>query len=169
MILRLIGYLFGIGAVFFLVLAAGHRLVRLGPGRGPAGLRRARRIRAAGDDPRPRRRRPADRRIRPRAAALPADPGHPGPAEGGLHLGRGQELLPAPRHRLLRHRPRADRTTSSAYGSGERLVGASTITQQVAKNFLLTTEQTSTARSRRRSSRSASSRPTPRTRSSSST
>ena len=29
-----------------------------------------------------------------------------------------------------------------AYGSGRRLVGASTITQQVAKNFLLTNEQT---------------------------
>ena len=29
-----------------------------------------------------------------------------------------------------------------AYGSGDRLVGASTITQQVAKNFLLTSDQT---------------------------
>src|SRR6185295_10052907 len=29
-----------------------------------------------------------------------------------------------------------------AYGSGDRLVGASTITQQVAKNFLLTNDQT---------------------------
>ena len=29
-----------------------------------------------------------------------------------------------------------------SYGSGQRLVGASTITQQVAKNFLLTSEQT---------------------------
>ena len=54
------------------------------------------------------------------------------------------------------------------FGTSRRPQGASTITQQVAKNFLLTNEASSSARSRKRCSRSRSSAPTRRTRSSSS-
>ena len=53
------------------------------------------------------------------------------------------------------------------YGSSRRPQGASTITQQVAKNFLLPTRCRSRARSRKRCSRCASSAPIRRTRSSS--
>ena len=48
---------------------------------------------------------------------------------------------------------RAGLSTSQNYGTGRRPQGASTITQQVAKNFLLTNEAASTARSRKRCSR----------------
>ena len=44
------------------------------------------------------------------------------------------------RHRLFRHRARRRCSTSQNYGSSRRPQGASTITQQVAKNFLLTNE-----------------------------
>ena len=50
-------------------------------------------------------------------------------------VGRGQELLQAQRHRSRGHRARRASSTSSA--AGKRQQGASTITQQVAKNFLL--------------------------------
>jgi hypothetical protein len=52
---------------------------------------------------------------------------------------------------------------------GKRPVGASTITQQVAKNFLLTNEVSYERKIKEALSRCASSRPIPRTRYSSST
>ena len=64
MILRIIGYLFGIGAVFFLLIARCIAWYVSNLAGGPAGLRRPRQIRAAGDDAHPRGRRPARRRIR---------------------------------------------------------------------------------------------------------
>src|ERR1700741_2162284 len=51
------------------------RLVRRGPHQGPAELRRAGEVRAAGHDARPRLRRPAGCRVRAREAPLSADPG----------------------------------------------------------------------------------------------
>ena len=82
----------------------GGRLLLLEVQPGPARPRRARQLRAAGDDPRPRGRRLAAGRICPRAPALPADPGDAEDRGRGLPVGRGQELLQA-----RRHRPRGDR------------------------------------------------------------
>ena len=64
-----------VGAIVFLVGAAALRLLLWQYSQGPAGLRAARQLRAAGDDPRPCGRRQPARRICPRAAAVPADPG----------------------------------------------------------------------------------------------
>ena len=87
----------------------------------------------------------------------------------GLPVGRGQELLRAQRRRPGRHGARR-RLLSSQEGKGQRPQGASTITQQVAKNFLLTNEQTFERKIKEIAARaSASRRPTRRTRSSSST
>ncbi len=77
-----------------------------------------------------------------RAAAVPADP-------GGAEARRSTPSSP-PRTRIstsmaasISAASRAPRCpTSQNYGSGRRPQGASTITQQVAKNFLLTTELT---------------------------
>jgi penicillin-binding protein 1A len=57
-----------------------------------------------------------------------------------LHLGRGQELLHPSRHRRARHGCGPPLTNLAHIGTDRRPVGASTITQQVAKNFLLTNE-----------------------------
>ena len=78
-------------------------------------------------------------RVRPRAAALSADPGDPEAGAQRLHRGGRQELLRAWRARLPGHRPRRLLYVQN-YGSNRRPQGASTITQQVAKNFLLTNE-----------------------------
>ena len=78
---------------------------------------------------------------RTRAAPLSADPGGSRPRQGGIPVGRGQELLQPPRHRHHRPWPR-DARQPAELGSGRRPVGASTITQQVAKNFLLSSDQT---------------------------
>ena len=67
----------------------------------------------------------------------------PGRAEDGdqrLPRRRGQEFLRARRPRLQRHRPRRHALLSRTTARGRRPQGASTITQQVAKNFLLTNE-----------------------------
>ncbi len=83
----------------------GGRLLLLEVLARPAGPRGARQLRAAGDDPRPRRRRQPARGICPRAPALPADPGDAEDRHRGLPVGRGQELLQARRHRSGGHRP----------------------------------------------------------------
>ncbi len=68
------------------------------------------------------------------------------------------------RHRCRRDGPCArHRRQCAEFRPGRRPVGASTITQQVAKNFLLSSDRRSIARSRKRSSPSASNRPTART------
>ena len=68
-ILRFFGFLFSIGAILFLIGAAvlAYGLLDLLPG--PARSRRARQLRAAGDDPRPRRRR------QPASPNMPASAG----------------------------------------------------------------------------------------------
>ena len=85
-------------------------------------------------------RRIAARRIRARAPALPADPG--GAASWSS--------TPSSRPRTRTSTSTAASTSAASraprccivqnYGSGRRPQGASTITQQVAKNFLLTNE-----------------------------
>ena len=75
-----------------------------------------------------------------------------------LPRGRGQEFLRAWRARFHRHRARRLSTMSQNFGTGRRPQGASTITQQVAKNFLLIKRGfASAARSRKRCWRSRSS------------
>ena len=103
---------------------------------GPAELRRARQVRAAGDDA---------ASTPPTASWSPSTPHErrlylpiqaiPDQVKAGLHLGRGQELLRALRPRLLRHRPRRCCRTSRRTAAAQRLVGASTITQQVAQQL----------------------------------
>ena len=106
---------------------------------GPAGSRPARQLRAAGDDPRPRHRRQPDRRICPRAPALPADPGRARSSSSRLSC--------RPRTRTSTSIRASIRRASSAPSSsivrsgGRREQGASTITQQVAKNFLVGNER----------------------------
>ena len=78
-------------------------------------------------------------RIRQRAPALSADPGGAEAGDQRLPRGRRQEFLRAWRHRLHRHGARR-RALRAEFGSDRRPQGASTITQQVAKNFLLTNE-----------------------------
>ena len=85
------------------------------------------RVHAAGRQP--------DRRICPRAPALRADPGRAQARDRGLPVGRGQELLQASGHRSRGHRARR---RGQCPLRRRREQGASTITQQVAKNFLLT-------------------------------
>ncbi len=53
-----------------------------------------------------------------------------------LHFGRGQGLLPAPRHRLHRPDRRRVRLRDKSVTGGGRATGGSTITQQVAKYLL---------------------------------
>ena len=139
LLLRFVGLLFAAGTILF------HRRRRR---RGrpavalftrAAGLFPAAGLRARGDDPRACFRRLAARRICTRAAALHSNPGGAQARDQCFHRCRGQELLRAWRHRFLRHRARRPAYVQN-YGSGRRPQGASTITQQVAKNFLLTNE-----------------------------
>jgi penicillin-binding protein 1A len=143
MILRLIGYLFGIGAVIFLAVAAGvayyvsgltHDLpnydvlakyeppvmtrVHAADGQLVAEYARERRlylpIQAIPE--------------RIKAAFLSAEDKNFYSHAGIDYFGAARALL--------------QNLEAYAGGGGQRLVGASTITQQVAKNFLLTTDQT---------------------------
>ena len=105
--IRLFGYFFGIATFLGLIVAGAVGDLCRQPDQGPARLRGAGQLRAAGDDARPRRRRRADGRVRARAAPLSADPGDARPRQGGVPVGRRQEFLQAPRHRHHRPRPRA--------------------------------------------------------------
>ena len=79
---------------------------------GSARLRGAGQVRAAGDDAHPCVRRLADGRICARTAPVSADPGDSGSRQGGLPVGRGQELLQPPRHRRDRPWPRHHRQSA---------------------------------------------------------
>ena len=109
--IRLIGYFFGIGTALALLVAAGIGVVRRQSGQGPARLRSAGEVRAAGNDPRACVGRRADGRVCPRAPPLSADPGGAGPRQGGIPVGRGQEFLQPPRHRRDRPLPRGHQRT----------------------------------------------------------
>jgi len=108
---------------------------------GPAGLFPAAGLRAGRDDARACLRRLAARRICARAAPLYPDPGGAQARHQCLRGGGGQEFLRAQRPRF-QGITRAGLLFLENYGSGRRPQGASTITQQVAKNFLLTNEAT---------------------------
>ena len=134
-VLRFFGFLFSVGAIFFLIGAVGAGLRLLEILAGPARPRAARQVRAAGDDPRPRRRRQPARRICPRAAALHPDP-------GGARSWSSRAFLSAEDKNFYKHSGIDPEGLVRAVvinfkRGGKRQQGASTITQQVAKNFLL--------------------------------
>ena len=79
-------------------------------------------------------------RIRQRAAALSADPGGSEAGDQRLPRRRRQELLRARRASTSPASRAPAVLYAQNYGSNRRPQGASTITQQVAKNFLLTNE-----------------------------
>ena len=79
-------------------------------------------------------------RIRDREPRLRADRGDPEAGDRRLPVGRGQDLLHPSGRRHRRASSRRSWTNVENVGSDRRPVGASTITQQVAKNFLLTNE-----------------------------
>ena len=85
-------------------------------------------------------RRRAGRRIRHPAPALHPDPGRAEDGDQRLPRRRGQEFLRPQRARLLKASRAPAILLVQNYGSSRRPQGASTITQQVAKNFLLTNE-----------------------------
>ncbi len=141
MILRLIGYLFGIGAVFFLVIAAGIAwyVSNLTQGLPDYDV-------LAKYEP------PVMTRVHAADGQLVAEYAH----ERRLYLpiqaipDRVKDaFISAEDKNFYEHSGldyygigRAIIQNIKAYGTGQRLVGASTITQQVAKNFLLSNEQT---------------------------
>ncbi len=75
-----------------------------------------------------------------RAPALPADPGDPKLVTNAFIAAEDKNFYQHPGIDYLRHRARRRCSMSQNYGSSRRPQGASTITQQVAKNFLLTNE-----------------------------
>ena len=105
----------------------------------PAGLPAAGALPAADHDPGACRRRPAARRICDRAPHLRADPGDPEAGHRRLPVGRGQEFLQPSRRRPGLDPARRDHRCGQLRAN-RRPVGASTITQQVAKNMLLSNE-----------------------------
>ena len=139
--IRLIGYFFGIGVMLALLVAAAVGVYIGTSDQGPAGLRGARQLRAAGNDARPR----SD-------GALMAEFAR----ERRLYLpiqaipDRVKAAFLRPKTRISTSIPASTSPASPApsstnfqnLGSGRRPVGASTITQQVAKNFLLSSDQT---------------------------
>ena len=139
-----LGFGFASAVVMFSSPPAACRLFRVEGVAGPARLREPRQVRAAGDDAHPRARRQPDGRVRARAAHLRADQRHAEARDRRLPVGRGQALLRARRARFHRHRraPSTSSSTKIVSGSDRRTEGASTITQQVAKNFLLSSDRT---------------------------
>ena len=157
-----------------------RRRVRRGVGRGrlhavedlagSAGLRESGQVRAARDDAHPRAQRLADRRVRARAAHLRADQHDPEARHRRLPVGRGQALLRARRRRLPGHRPRRLKVVEGKI-QRQRPARRGRLDHHPAGRQELPADAASarwSASSRRRSSPSASSAPTPRTRSSSS-
>ena len=136
LLLRFLGFLFAAGTVVFLVGVAAtpgliwHFSKDLPDYLSASGLR------AAGDDARSRGRRRAARRIFQGAASLPADPGGAEARHQRVPRRRGQEFLRTRRHRLFRAWHARPFSTRRTMVSNRRPQGASTITQQVAKNFL---------------------------------
>jgi penicillin-binding protein 1A len=140
MILRLIGYLFGIAAVFFLVLATGVAWYVSDLSRDLPNYDSL-----AKYEP------PVMTRVHAADGQLVAEYAH----ERRLYLPiqaipdrLKAAFISAEDKNFYQHAgldyygiARAMITNLASYGRGQRLVGASTITQQVAKNFLLTNEQ----------------------------
>ncbi len=138
-ILRFLGFLFAAGTIVFVVGVAAVAAPAVALFQGPAGLFPAAGLRAAGDDAGACGRRFVGGRICARASALHSDPGG---AEAGDHAFLAAEDKNFYEHGGLDFTgiARAAFTYLQNYGSGRRPQGASTITQQVAKNFLLTNE-----------------------------
>ena len=106
----------------------------------PARLQAARRLPAADRHAGLRRRRPPAGRIRHREARLRAGERHAAAGHPGLRRGRGPEFLHPSRRRSAGVVRAALADISRYRHASRRPEGASTITQQVAKNFLLTNE-----------------------------
>jgi hypothetical protein len=105
----------------------------------------------------------------PAAAHVPADPGDSREGETGLHRGGRQELLQAYRCRSRRVSPVLRCGSSrTRLGTGVRKAPRRLPSRSRRTSCLTNEESPLTARSRKRSCRCGSSRPTPRTRSSSS-
>ena len=167
-LLSLLGFGFASGVVMFVAAAGRGRLLRVEGLARSARLREPRQVRAAGDDAHPRARRQPDGRVRARAAHLRADQRRAEAGHRRLPVGRGQALLRARRSRLHRHRarrPQQSRRTSATKRAGGRLDHHPAGGQELPA---VERAERWSASSRRRSSPSASSAPTRRTRSSSS-
>ena len=113
LIARFFGFLFATGAIVFVVGACVAAFFVWKYSQDLPDYTQLHELRAAGDDPRPCRRRLPARRICARAAALSADPGGAEAGDRRLPVGRGQELLQASRRRSGRHRPRRRSSTSA--------------------------------------------------------
>ena len=142
MILRLIGYLFGIGAVLFLAAAAGVAWYVSGMTQDLPNYD----VLAKYEPPVMTRVHAADGQLvaeyaNERRLYLPiqAIPDQIKATPSSRPRTRISTSTPAS---TITASPARSSRTSQAYGKGQRLVGASTITQQVAKNFLLTRDQT---------------------------
>jgi penicillin-binding protein 1A len=141
MILRIIGYIFGIGAVFFLVIATGIAWYVSDLTRGLPDYD----VLAKYEPPVMSRVHAADGQLvaefaRERRLYLPIQ-AIPDRIKAAFLSAEDKNFY---QHAGLDYYgiARAMVQNFKAYGSGERLVGASTITQQVAKNFLLSGDQT---------------------------
>ncbi len=138
MFARFLGFVFATATIVFLIGADRRVRADLLFFEGSAGHGATARLRAASDDTVARRRRIDPRRIFARAAPVPAERRHSATGQAGVHLRRGQEFLQPRRASIRKASMRA--VTVLAQG-GRHVQGASTITQQVAKNFLVGNER----------------------------